>query len=237
MIKKVIYVLIVFTLIFSFNIQSFSSDFTEELMDNIDDETKDYLSDLGIDEISFEKLFELSPTRIFDFVFSLIAEKSTSLIDKFILVFVTLIISALSNSFLKESTHLNKIIDYISILIVLSYLMESVGRFLTDVIVCIKVTNVFINAYLPIMVGMLVASRKPALAVTYNSYIIILSNIISVFADKLFLPIISVLFSFNIKSAHLPIITQDSSFDIFSIRFASCINNSSALFKFLSFFK
>jgi stage III sporulation protein AE len=79
--------------------------------------------------------------------------------------------------------------------------MESVGRILTDVIVSIKVTNVFINAYLPIMAGVLVASRNPALAVTYNSYTIILSNVISVFTDKLFLPIISVLFSFNIISA------------------------------------
>lgn len=201
MIKKVIYVLIVFTLIFTINVQAFSTDFTEELMDNIDDDTKEYLSDLGIDEISFEKLFELSPTRIFEFLFSLILEKSTSLIDKFILVFVTLIISALSNSFLKENSELNKIIDYISILIVLSFLMESVGRILTDVIVSIKVTNVFINAYLPIMAGVLVASRNPALAVTYNSYTIILSNVISVFTDKLFLPIISVLFSFNIISA------------------------------------
>lgn len=201
MMKKILYIFISIVLIFSFEFQSFSLDYSEYLMENVNDETREYLEELGIDELSFEKLFELSPTRIFEFIFSLVTEKSTSLIDKFLLIFITLLFSAFADSFLKENNQLNKIVDCISVLIILSFVMESIGRILTDVVVSIKITNVFINAYLPIMAGVIVASKNPALAVTYNSFSIILSNIIAVFADKLLIPIISVIFTFNIISS------------------------------------
>ena len=39
--------------------------------DEIDNQTKDYLQDLGIDEISFGELFDLSPTRVIEFIIKL----------------------------------------------------------------------------------------------------------------------------------------------------------------------
>ena len=72
MIKKFLYVLITISLIFSFGFKSYSFEYSEELMENIDDKTKEYLCELGIDEISFEEIFELTPTRVFKFIFSLI---------------------------------------------------------------------------------------------------------------------------------------------------------------------
>lgn len=211
MIKKIAFLLILIFLIFSISVQSFSFDYTNELIENIDDNTKEYLNDLGIDEASFEELFELSPTRVFEFIISLISEKSTLLVDKFVLIFITLLISALANAFVKENSQLNRIVDYISIVIILSFIMEPISRILSDVAVSIKTTNIFINAYLPIMAGIIVASKNPALAVTYNSFSIVLSNIIGYFANNLFLPLISVIFSFNIiasfssESFHLKI--------------------------------
>ena len=201
MIKKFLYIFITISLIFSFGFKSYSFEYSEELMENIDDKTKEYLCELGIDEISFEEIFELTPTRVFKFIFSLITEKSVSLVNRFILIFTTLLISALANAFIKENSQLNKIIDYISIVIILSFTMESIGRILTDVAISIRTTKIFINAYLPIMAGIIVASRNPSLAVTYNSFSIIFSNIIGFFADKVFMPVISVLFSFNIISS------------------------------------
>ncbi len=198
--RKISYIIFIFILLLSFSFCSNAYDFDNEIFENIDDTTKEYLEDLNISEITFEKLFELTPTRVINFIFSLAFEKTFSLMDKFILVFVVMLISAIASSFLNDNTQLSKIIDYIAILLILSFIMDSLSRILTDAAVSIKTSNVFINTYLPIMVGIIVASKNPALAMTYNNFTILLSNVISFVSDKLFVPIISIIFSFNIIS-------------------------------------
>ncbi len=196
--KKILCFFIIFIVLFSMSICSYSYEYTEEIFENIDDSTKEYLNDLGIDEISFEKLFEITPTRVIEFIFSLAFDKTKSLFDRFVLIFFVLLISAIATSFLNNNTQLNKIIDYLSILIILSFIMESLSRIITDAAVGLKTSNIFINTYLPVMIGIIVASRNPALAVTYNTFTILLSNIISFISDKLLIPLISAIFSLNI---------------------------------------
>ena len=199
--RKICCFLFIIIFMFSFSITSYSYEFNEDIFENIDDSTKEYLNELGIDEISFEKLFEITPTRVIEFIFSLAFNKTTSLIDRFVLIFFVLLISAIASSFLNDNTQLSKVIDYISVLIILSFIMESLSRILSDSAVGLQTSNIFINTYLPVMVGIIVASKNPALAFTYNTFTIVLSNIISFFSNKLLVPLISVIFSFNIISS------------------------------------
>ena len=198
---KKLFCLFIIILIFLCQISVFSYDYDEAIFENIDESTKEYLYDLGLNEISFDKLFELSPTRVIEFLFSLAFDKTTSLIDIFIKILFVLIIVAVASSFLNNNTQLSKIVDYISILIILSFIMESLSRILTDAAVGLKTSGLFINSYLPVMVGIIVASRNPTMAVTYNTFTIVLSNIISFVSNKILIPFISVMFSFNIISS------------------------------------
>ncbi len=198
---KKIFCLFIILLIFLCQVNVFSYDYDETIFENIDESTKEYLYDLGLNEISFDKLFELSPTRVIEFIFSLAFDKTTSLIEIFIKILFVLIIAAVASSFLNNNTQLSKVVDYISILIILSFIMESLSRILTDAAVGLKTSGLFINSYLPVMVGIIVASRNPTMAVTYNTFTIVLSNIISFISNKLLIPFISIMFSFNIISS------------------------------------
>ena len=176
---------------------------TDEIWNQLDVETKDYLEELGINEISFDELFELSPKQIFKFIFSIVSNKTNSLKDSFVIIFVVLILSSIASSFTKKSHSLVKIIDYVCNLIIMSFIMVPIGRLMTYAATVIKNTTVFINVYLPVMTGIIVASKSPALAITYNSFTIFISNVIAFISDKIFSPLLSVIFSINIISAFL----------------------------------
>ena len=199
--KNFLCIVFVITFIFVCSVTVYSYDYNEVIFDNIDESTKEYLSDLGLNEISFDKLFELSPTRVIEFIFSLALDKTTSLIEIFIKILFVLIITAIASCFLDENIQLIKVIDYISMLIILSFIIESLSRILTDATVALKTSGIFINAYLPVMVGIIAASRNPTMAVTYNTFTIVLSNIISLIANNLLIPFIGVLLFFNITSS------------------------------------
>lgn len=199
--KKIIYLTLSFLLLFLITIDVSALNKADEIWDNLNSETKEYLEELGIDEISFDELFELSPTRVLKFIFNVALNKTRSLKESFILIFIILMLSSIVASFIKQSDKFKKLIDYACNLIIMSFIMVPIGKLMTDAATVIKNTTVFINIYLPVMSGIIVASKSPALAITYNSFTIFLSNVFAIISDKFFSPLISIIFSLNIISA------------------------------------
>ncbi len=191
---------IIFILIFS--VQCFAIDTNlSNVWDNVDDTTKDYLKDLGIDEISIEKLFELSPTRILEFLFDMVASGGSMVIKNLTIIIVVLIITAIALAFLKDGDSAGQIVCFVSTLIIVSIVIVPISRMITDATSSIKTTTIFINSYLPVMSAVIIASKNPSLAITYNSFSLFLSSIITNIADKFLVPCISTLLSFNVLSS------------------------------------
>lgn len=201
--KKLI--LIILVIIISINIFSVTACATEidydDVWNEIDNETKKYLNDLGINEISFEDLFDLSPTRVIEFLFDLSFNSGVKIFQNIVLVVAILFIVSITSAFLKESDRVYNIICFVGVLTLLSVILVPISRIITDVATGIKTSMVFVNSYLPIMTAIIVASKNPALAITYNSFSIFLSSIITTVADKIFMPLVSSLLSFNILSS------------------------------------
>ena len=73
--KNVLKIILIIVLLLLLSVSSWSMDMNG-LRDNIDDITREYLNDLGIYEISFEEIFELSPSRVLKFIFQLALGKA-----------------------------------------------------------------------------------------------------------------------------------------------------------------
>ncbi len=193
-------ILIIVTISMSFSV--YAQDYeTEKIWDATDTQTREYLLELGIDEIEFEKIFNLSPTRVIGFLFELCFEKGIALSHKIILIIVTLIVTAIGVSFLQRNAKTEELIYYICALSVMTVVVIPVCRIMVDTSAAIKTSAVFVNAYLPVMTAVIIASKNPALAVTYNSFSIFLSSLIANVGDRLFVPSISALLSFNFMSS------------------------------------
>lgn len=191
---------LIILLSFSITVYAENTDF-ETVWDSTDSETKEYLQDLGIDELSFEEIFELSPTRVIEFIIDLTFDTGILIVKKITLIIVVLVITAISCSFFKENDKTEQVVYFVSILIIISIIIAQISRMLTDAVVGIKTTAIFVNAYLPVMSAIIIASKNPALAVTYNSFTLFLSSLISNVANSFLMPLISALLSFNILSS------------------------------------
>ena len=194
--------IIILTLIFLllFIITSYADDYSE-LWNQVDSQTLKYLEELGINEISLNSLFEVTPTRVIRFLIDLITEETQIILPGLIKIILVILISSISSAFLKESNNLIDIINTVSILMCLSFIIEPISRILTDVITGIRTSAIFINTYLPVMTSIIIASRNPTLALTYNSFSIFFSAFISNIADKIIVPVFSGMLSFGILSS------------------------------------
>lgn len=197
---SIIFVVIVFLNIFVVNVSATDIDINS-VWDEIDNQTKDYLNDLGIDEISFSDLFDLSPTRVIEFLVDISLKSGVKVFQNIFVIIAILFIISIASAFLKESDKVHNIICFVGVLTVLSVVIVPISRMITDVVTGIKTSMIFVNSYIPIMTAIIVASRNPGLAITYNSFSIFLSSIITTVADKFFMPCVSALLSFNILSS------------------------------------
>ncbi len=192
---KYIKFILIPALIFAFSVSSHATDESLEIWNGIDDSTKDYLDDLGIDESSFGEIFDITPARVFRLIVDIASGKSSELFENIIKILVIILVSSIISSFLNKNNSLDEILNYVTVVIVLSCIMEPVGRLLTDAATAIRSSVIFINSYLPVFTGIMIASKNPGLAFTYNSFTLFLSSIISFISDKIFVPIISAMFS------------------------------------------
>lgn len=200
--KTVVFIFVFVSLISAFTVPSRAEDFdTDEIWEQTDERTKEYLEELGIDEISFEDLFDLTPTRVMKFLLKICFTTGTTVFKDVVLIIVILVISSIASSFLKESDKTADTVYFMTTLIILSVVIVPVSRIMTDAVSGVRTSAVFINAYLPVMTAVIIASQNPALALTYNSFSIFLSSVIADFADKLFVPVIGALLSLNILSS------------------------------------
>lgn len=203
--KKVLLIFIALFIFLSFfNIESFAVDFKEEsneLWSSLDDRTKEYLNELGVDEITINDLYEITPLRVIKFLIKMVTTTGSEILKKVVLIIVVLILTSIIISFVDKSSSIIEIIQFVSSLIIISIIIVSCVRILNDAVSAVKTTCIFVNAYLPVMCAAIIATRNPAMAFTYNSFTIFLSSVITTIADKVLVPIISCLLSFNILSS------------------------------------
>ncbi len=203
--KKVLFVfIVVFVCLSSFSFQCNATDFQEEsneLWESLDDQTKEYLDELGVDEVSINELYEITPLRAVKFLIKTVITTSSDIVKKVILIVVVLIITSIIVSFVSNSNSVIQIVHFVSALTIISIVIVSFVRILNDAVAAVKTTCIFVDSYLPIMCAAIIATRNPAMAFTYNSFTVFLSAVITTIADKMLVPVISSLLSFNILSS------------------------------------
>ena len=200
--KRIFIIISVILLLFSFPVSAFAIDADlEEVWDSTDEQTKEYLEDLGINELTLEEIFDLSPTRVIEFLIDLAFNGGVTIVKNLTVIIVVLVITAIANSFLRESDKTEQVVYFVSTLIIISIAVVPISRMITDAVAGIKTSTVFVNSYLPVMTAIIIASKNPALAVTYNSFSLFLSSLISNVANSFLVPCVSALLSFNILSS------------------------------------
>ncbi len=197
--------IIIFSVLLLISCLSFSANATvpdfNTVWESTDEQTKEYLEDMGVDELTLEEIFELSPTRVIEFLIDIAFDGGVKIFRNITLIIVVLVITAIACSFLRESDKTEQVVNFVSTLIILSIVVAPISRMITDAVAGIKTSTIFVNAYLPVMTAIIIASKNPALAVTYNSFSLFLSSVISNVANSFLVPCISALLSFNILSS------------------------------------
>ena len=175
--KSLTVIFLIFFLLTFFCFPSNAESGSESVLKSIDSQTKDYLEELGVDSENGEGIADVSLKGVFKFLFSLITDKTKRISSVLVIVTAVIIVSAI-----------------FAIIVPLKELIINTGA-------VIKTAAIFTDSYIPILGAIIAASGNIKLAFTYNSFAIALSAFITEIADNFFIPVVNMLFTFNILTS------------------------------------
>lgn len=199
--KKVVTVLFsIFILLFLY-IPSSAVQNESSVLKNVDSATKEYLEELGIDSESGDGVSEISLKTVYKFLISLITDKAKRISVYLITVTAVIITNSILSSFIEGNASAKTAINYISVLCIITAIIVPLKELIINAGVVIKTAAIFTDSYVPILGSIIAASGNVKLAFTYNSFAIALSAFITEVADNFFIPIVNMLFAFNILTS------------------------------------
>lgn len=200
--KKAVSIIFAFVfLMMFFSISSTAANSYEDLLKNVDSSTKEYLEELGIDSDSGEGISDVSLKSVFKFLISLVTDKTKRISVYVITVTAVIITNSILSSFTADNASAKTAINYISVLCIITAIIIPLKELIINAGVVIKTAAIFTDCYIPIFGAIVAASGNVKLAFTYNSFAIALSAFINETADNFFVPVVNMLFAFNILSS------------------------------------
>lgn len=179
------------------NIDSYKEEFNfQSIADAIDDETAEILAEIGINEISFDKLFSVSFSKVFDVLFNLTKRSFTQPLKFLISATGILILTALFSSFFNSSQTISVIGNSILALTI----AVSVVNAVTTAFSVLESLNIFTTAFAGVFSMLVSSSGKVALGTSYASLAVLSNTLFSALLSGISQPAINAMCSLGFLS-------------------------------------
>ena len=175
-----------------------------ELLSSLEEETKEALSEIGIDDADYTQILSLSPKRVVDAILELITCKMSEKLKAVGFVCALLVLSAVLEGFAQPGSTMHSVFSVFTTLLIVVSLLLPVSESLVQAFSAMELSSNFLLAYIPAFAGVISMSGKPLSSAAYSSVMIGLSNLLAQCNVKVFLPVVQVFFSLNIASSVQP---------------------------------
>lgn len=176
----------------------------EDILSGLDSETKERLGELGIEDVNFSSLFDVSFSKIFSFVKKAAEGKLESPLKSLMKLLNVIILIAVCESFMPDDDKMKNVINMAAVLfsvtVIISPLYDAMESAVSSVGVCAD----FMKSLIPVLVGIVSASGNPSLAVSFQSCAFAAAEVISALGKNYVVPIVGAVTALDLTGSLMP---------------------------------
>lgn len=176
----------------------------EDILSGLDSETKERLGELGIEDVNFSSLFDVSFSKIFSFVKKAADGKLESPLKSLMKLLSVIILIAVCESFMPDDDKMKNVINMAAVLfsvtVIISPLYDAMESAVSSVGVCAD----FMKSLIPVLVGIVSASGNPSLAVSFQSCAFAAAEVISALGKNYVVPIVGAVTALDLTGSLMP---------------------------------
>ncbi|MDQ5983673.1 MAG: hypothetical protein RUMPE_00697 [Eubacteriales bacterium SKADARSKE-1] len=189
-----------------------------ELCDNVPEEAKDALEDIGINKIDWNDLIKLTPKSILEKVLSIAKDKSPSIFKAVASILAIVLLSALFSS-MKTSIAKESLQNVWAIVSTLCICMIAINPIISTISYASNVisgASKFLLCYIPIMVGVMIVSGQGILGASYSALMLTVGEVMAQVSSILLVPLLNVFLVLSIVSSISPRLNFSGICNLFS---------------------
>ena len=176
----------------------------EDILSGLDSETKERLGELGIEDVNFSSLFDVSFSKIFYFVKKAAEGKLESPLKSLMKLLSVIILIAVCESFMPDDDKMKNVINMAAVLfsvtVIISPLYDAMESAVSSVGVCAD----FMKSLIPVLVGIVSALGNPSLAVSFQSCAFAAAEVISALGKNYVVPIVGAVTALDLTGSLMP---------------------------------
>lgn len=175
------------------------SEYTDEILDSLDKETRDILSSVGLEEITTDSIFNLSFSKILKGIGEIFSLNIKNSIVSFLKMLAMIIVLIIVNSFKSDDFVFSKQLSDIFLITSVIMIASSIDDSISGLVIAFELTGKLLIAYVPILTVLISITGNITSSILYNSSIVALAQVISTVSDNMIVPFISMYFAFIIS--------------------------------------
>ena len=202
MYKKALTIFIVsisFLLLFSLNTFAYEGDFSE-IYDSANEATQNLLEDIGIYDVDFEGLLNLSPKSVLDVILGVFKGSYKAPFECAGVIIVIIVIFSVLDSFSQDGVKKTQYYAFFENALILITVLVPLSELITSAVSVIKTVCSFTLAFIPVYTGVISASGQPLSSFLYSSGLLGFAEICSVTLADCIIPVVSIVTSISIFS-------------------------------------
>ena len=171
------------------------------LFDNLNDEQKEILKNLGVTELSYETFLEISPRKVFDLFYQVLMNEYKTPLSYTVTVSVIIIAVSVAAQFMSSDDKFTRLISTFSLVCISLCIIVPLGECLSRVLSAIKISADFMLALIPVLVAVLAVSGNPTAAFSYNSLCFYAAQIVVAISSGFIRPLIQATLSLSMMGS------------------------------------
>lgn len=179
-------------------------DIGDRVDSGIDEDTKDSLNESRIYTNDPESVGSFSVSDLFGILIDKISELSGGLLPLIGKVAAAALICAFVRSVTPGNSSVNSVFTVITVVCSVSVVIDSVSRCVNAAVASLKGINTFMLSYIPVYSSIIITSGSPSGGTAYYVTLFTLCEVITLIANKIFLPLMSIVMAISIVEAINP---------------------------------
>lgn len=211
-------------------IEQYESSGADKLIDALPKETRDYMESVGLSDIDFYAIFDVSPKSLLDLLFKIASGNIDAPLKGTIKVIGIIFLSAIVRSLFLSDNKLENVLNIVTGSVIAVFIFSPMAEVIVRGVTAISIGADFMFVLIPILAGIITTAGNPALALSYNSLTFAAAQAVSQISDSVVMPLSGVYMATGMISSISPELKLDGLSDIIKKSVFGTLSFAAAIF-------
>lgn len=181
-----------------------------ELYGSISEEVREMLEELGIDDIGFDDIFNVTPQKVFSLFKKLVTGQIEAPTRSVVRLLAIIVLLSVCECFSPNDEKLKSVLQILGVLFCTVSVAKPLSNAVSSAVASITVSEKFMLTLIPVLACVISLTGNPTLAVSFQSIAFACAQIIASVSSSCISPAVGAILALDITGAIMPSFNMDS---------------------------